>query len=112
MTTLAQLLGRAAVDAIAESHAEWIALHALPALRAVCTRGGVRGTLTSEDVWAELAARKAPTPPDPRAMGAVVRQAHRQGIIAPTGRFTQGTRPEAHGRPVAVWDIVQTLEGS
>lgn len=58
--------------------------------------------LTSDDVWARLA-----HPPEPRALGAVMRQLAEEGVLRPTGRVQPSTRPECHARPVAVWEAVR-----
>lgn len=42
-------------------------------------------------------------PHEPRALGAVLQRAVREGILAPTGRVAQTDRTKAHARPCAVW---------
>lgn len=56
---------------------------------------------TTDDVWARLEGRQET--PEPRAMGAVMLKASRQGVIRMTGQFRQSKRPECHGRRIAVW---------
>ena len=56
---------------------------------------------TTDDVWAELVFEDAP--PEPRALGPVIRRAATGGFIAATGGYVKSVRPECHRRPVAVW---------
>ena len=53
---------------------------------------------TTDLLWKTL-----PTPPEPRAMGAVMTAARRDGLIRPTPNFAQSARPECHCRPVRIW---------
>lgn len=53
---------------------------------------------TSDDVWARL-----PHPPEPRALGAVIRALAAEGSIVNTGRTRRSTRPECHANPKTVW---------
>ena len=41
---------------------------------------------------------------EPRAMGAIMRRAARDKIIAATALYVRSDRPQCHGRPVAVWE--------
>ena len=52
---------------------------------------------TTDDVWAAL-----PHPPEPRALGALMRKASIAGQIRRVG-WRESVRPECHRRPVAVW---------
>lgn len=56
---------------------------------------------TSDDVWAEvdLPAR------EPRAMGAVMMKAYRNGVIQPTTYWQESRRRSAHARPLRVWAV-------
>lgn len=63
-------------------------------------------TFTTDDVWAALDRHGEPAPHEPRALGAVMRDARKRGWIAPTSEYRQSTRPECHGRPVRVWKAV------
>jgi predicted SPOUT superfamily RNA methylase MTH1 len=54
---------------------------------------------TTDDVWQALTVR----PPEPRALGAVMVTAKNAGLIEPTDRTRQSSRPECHARPVRVW---------
>lgn len=53
---------------------------------------------SSDDVWATL-----PHPPEPRALGAVIRQMAAEGVIESTGRTKPSERPDCHARPVQCW---------
>jgi hypothetical protein len=55
---------------------------------------------TTDDLWYRLGKH---VPPEPRAMGAVIHNAHRGGMIEPTGIYRRSSRVECHARPVAVW---------
>ena len=59
---------------------------------------------TTDEVWAEIE-RLHPftTVAEPRAMGAAMTKAHREGIISPTPEYVQSTRPQNHARPIRVW---------
>lgn len=71
---------------------------------ACCLSAEMFPTLTSDDVWLRLALLfPQHSTHERRAMGAVMRRAARDGIIAPTGEYTQSVRPQCHARPVAVW---------
>ena len=52
---------------------------------------------TTDEVWAML-----PQPPEPRAIGALMRHAARAGKIRRIG-WRESLRPECHRRPVAMW---------
>lgn len=57
---------------------------------------------TTDDVWQELAKQDVETH-EPRAIGALMRQAAADHLIAPTNRYEPSARPACHGRPVRVW---------
>lgn len=57
-------------------------------------------TLTSEDV---RLAYVGDEPHEPRVLGAVMREAKRQGWIAPMDEWRLSVRPECHRRPQRVW---------
>lgn len=61
---------------------------------------------TTDDLWARL-----PAPPEPRAMGAIIRWGAEQGVIVDTGRARKSTRPECHARPVTIWRGVALPDG-
>lgn len=58
---------------------------------------------TTDDVWALLEKVSVAATHEPRALGAVMRQAQRDGLIRRTGGWISTTRPQAHTRPCAVW---------
>lgn len=58
---------------------------------------------TTDDVWLHLGTMDVDVPDEPRAMGAVIRDAAKAGEIVPTHRYVRSTRPECHCRPVMVW---------
>ena len=47
---------------------------------------------------------KLPEAPEPRAWGAVMKRAQREGIIKPTKDFICTNRLASHGRPERVWE--------
>jgi len=60
---------------------------------------------TTDDVW-EYLESAGRTTHEPRAMGAIMRKAVKEGFIRNTGEFVKSRRPECHCRPVAVWEAV------
>ena len=54
---------------------------------------------TTDDVWRALCY----VPPEPRAMGAIMKRAAKKGIIEATGDFIQSVRVACHRRPLRVW---------
>lgn len=92
-------LGQAAADEAidrvgAAAPEDWTA-HARSVLRELARAGG---EITTDELWARL-----PSPPEPRAMGAVIRWGQQQGLISDSGRSRPSRRSECHGRPVAIW---------
>lgn len=71
------------------------------ALAAIQSLRGIRREITTDDLWELL-----PTPPEPRLMGAAVRQAALSGLLRKTDRVRPSVRPECHRRPVAIWEVV------
>lgn len=57
-----------------------------------------RSHFTTDDIW-----KKVPTTREPRAMGAVMRDAVAAGLIVGTSQFIKSERPECHRRPLQVW---------
>ncbi len=82
-----------------EEHAdpEWKA-HALDAIES-CARSFP--TFTTDAVWALLDG--GPETHEPRALGAVMREAARRGWVESTDRTEQTARVHAHQRPARVW---------
>ena len=58
---------------------------------------------TSDDVWNLLEFMGAPTPHEPRAMGAVLKDLADMGRITATGEWKSSKRRACHNRPVMVW---------
>lgn len=58
-----------------------------------------RHTFTTDDVWALMTT----TTPEPRAMGAVMVRAAKDGIIVATNSYVESSRPASHRRPLRVW---------
>jgi hypothetical protein len=87
---------RVSIDA-AEDHADpqWYR----SAFVTVKSLGLLGAEFTTDDVWAYLVS----TTHEPRAMGAVMRQAVRDGFIESTGRYIKSKRPECHMRPILVY---------
>jgi hypothetical protein len=72
------------------------------ALTAVIYLSHRRAEFTTDDV-AEFLSHTDVTTHEPRAMGAVMRRAARQGFIVATDRYRPSTRPQAHQNPKRVW---------
>lgn len=96
---------QAANDAIARvgnnADPSWMQT-ALDAVRSIAIEQHRR--FTTDDVWALLAERNVPAPREPRALGAVIRVAQKQGMVRATGDYVKSRRTECHGRPVMVWE--------
>jgi len=58
---------------------------------------------STDQVFEALAAADVPPPPEPRAMGAVIRRVQREGRIAWGGEWRPSSRTINHGRPLRVW---------
>ncbi len=85
----------------ANANAEW----RVAAYKACCLCAQQWIELSTDDVW-ELMDALFPDcrTHDPRAMGAIMRQAARAGKIEASGEYFKSRRPQCHGRPVAIWD--------
>lgn len=59
-------------------------------------------TFTTDDVWMELESFDVSTH-EPRALGAIMRNLAREGLIRTTDRYVKSDRPECHQRPIPVW---------
>lgn len=64
-----------------------------------------QATFTTDDVWQTLAELGIGAPAEPRALGALVIEASRAGVIVPTGGWLESSRPSAHRRPCRVWRL-------
>lgn len=88
-----------AVDRVEENaHAEWLAF----ALLTVRHLGLLGGEFSTDQVWERLDMFDVHTH-EPRAMGAVMKRAVRDGLIEPTGRYVRSSRRECHARPVQTY---------
>ena len=58
---------------------------------------------TADDVVGFLIRWKVEPPHDWRALGPIVKQAQRDGLIVPTGAFRLSSRPSLHACPRRVW---------
>lgn len=70
------------------------------AIRYVAER---RPELTSDPVWRVLEDWAIPPPPEPRALGPLMKAACVRGWLLQTGRVHKSVRPECHRRPLAVY---------
>lgn len=61
-----------------------------------------RRSFTTDDVWARVDPGAGTH--EPRAMGAMMRQAAKAGLVRPTDSYVESSRPECHARPVRVWE--------
>jgi hypothetical protein len=69
------------------------------AVRILCRTGD---DFTGDDVWRLLAGVSASTP-EPRALGAIIKEAAKDGLIHATGEYRKSIRKESHRRPLQVW---------
>lgn len=104
--TPAEVEGDRAIERVARGRTtpEWFG-HAHKAVRRVARS---LDTFTTDDVWCELEVGARirgfdPAPPEPRAMGAVMRWAVREGWCVATEDYRRSERPECHARPLLVW---------
>jgi hypothetical protein len=72
------------------------------AQRALLKAGLLAGTATADDAHLAVA---LPEGIDPTCLGAAPGPLARLGIVKRSG-YTPSTRPEAHARPVAVWELI------
>lgn len=70
--------------------------HALDTIRQVAER---MSEFTTDEIWDALVLR----PREPRALGAIIREAAAQRIVYPTDRYRNSDRPACHARPVRIW---------
>lgn len=91
-----------AIDRVEKnSHPEW----AEAAYLACCLVAECEIEFTTDSVW-DMLAQLFPqyATHEPRAMGAVMRRAAREGKIIPTDEYWKSTRAECHRRPLTVWE--------
>ena len=77
------------------------------ATQAVLHLASGQAWFTADDVWRILGDSEAQTH-ERRALGAVMRECQKQGIIRATGRYMKSQRIECHSRPVMVWESVKS----
>lgn len=77
----------------------WTAL----ALATVLDIANNKAEFTTDDVWEALNQLGAEDPHESRAIGAVMRNAAKDGLIRPTDRYLPSQRVACHRRPVRVW---------
>lgn len=92
------------IEQVTKSNVAWLA-EVASVLEAVARK---YSTLTSDDVWNELKewSVPVPAPTDPRAMGPVMKNGVKDGIIAATGDWIVSDTPATprnHGRPQRVY---------
>jgi hypothetical protein len=73
------------------------------AMQAVLHLASEQTWFTADDVWRVLGSSEAETH-ERRALGAVMRECQKQGIIRASGRYVKSKRIECHSRPVRVWE--------
>lgn len=78
------------------------------ALAAVLQLARSRPELTTDDVWAIAPC----TTEEPRALGAIMRQAEALGAIKATERWIQSDRVACHRRPLRVWRSLLTIQAT
>jgi hypothetical protein len=57
---------------------------------------------TTDAIWEVLDASGV-KPPEPRALGAVMKRLADEGLIRKTGEYVDSTRAVCHGRLLAIW---------
>jgi len=65
---------------------------------------------TSDEVWVILHSNGITAPHEPRAMGPMMRNASRSGLISKTGYSKISDQEHNHARPVAVWKSMVYVE--
>jgi len=63
-----------------------------------------RKQFTTDDVWEKLAEAGFAVPPEPRALGGVIRQIAKEGLIFATNAYAKSLRPVCHTRPIRIWE--------
>lgn len=62
-----------------------------------------RQEFTTDDVWEFMHQRGHDAPHEPRALGALMREAAKQRLIEATDRVRPSERPQCHMNPKRVW---------
>lgn len=58
---------------------------------------------TTDDIWQRMEQLGVEPPRERRALGAVMREMQKAGVIRPTGEYVKSSRIECHRRPVMIW---------
>lgn len=85
-----------AIDATEIANTEWVEM----TYKAVVSIAKLAQEFTTDRVWHVIG---DVAPPEPRAMGAVMRKAVANRICGPTDRTVKSVRPNCHRRPIRVW---------
>lgn len=88
-----------ALERVQKDQGEWME-EAAAAIR-TCAR--FLRDFTTDAVWHTLEGHGVAPPRDPRAMGAAIRRAKKDGLIEATGEYRKSSRPECHRRPIPVY---------
>lgn len=70
---------------------------------AIIAVASIKAEFTTDDIWEWMFVNGVDQPHENRAMGAVIRESHKSGIIKPTDRYLNSLRPECHRRPIKIW---------
>lgn len=89
-----------AIDRVSEAAPHAFKVGTLATIEALAL---AKDEFTTDAVWALNERRGVDVPPEPRAMGALMKRAAEAGWVEPTERTVQSGRPENHRRPVRVW---------
>lgn len=92
-----KLTKEAILRAGAAANPEW-RLVAFKAIERLAKRGA---EFTADDIWAEIAG-KAETH-EPRALGAMMKRAHKLGVIVATGEVAKTKKRGSHSHWQTVW---------
>ena len=101
-TSIAELAKDEAIDRVERNaDSEWKS----GAYLACCLAAESLIEFTTDDVWAYMETLfPSLSTHEPRAMGAIMRRAARDGKVCATGEYTLSKRAECHRRPVMLWE--------
>lgn len=102
MTQLDMLAEAARDEAMARADGHADPLWRDAAMRVIRSLAASGAEFTTDEVWSALA-RSGHVTHEPRALGALMVQAGKAGIVKPTDRYRNSRRVECHARPVRVW---------
>lgn len=72
-------------------------------LAAIMNVASQSSLFTTDDVWKELDASSSSCTHEPRALGAIMQIAARNGAIVATDNYRPSCRVVCHARPVRIW---------